>query len=157
MCIKICRMGVQNVWEDNQARTLWVQSASVGMQISWKSDENTTTVSNRQTMGINWMIAGNWQWKHHLMIVTWLWSIPVSILNHLIGSHITSHWGTLTATDREVIVFTLLLLIDHFRYFVCRGLDVVTLPKFPLAFYGQTDPSFIPCLDDVPCQITFCW
>jgi len=71
--------------------------------------------------------------------------------------HITSHWGTLTATDREVIVFTLLLLIDHFRYFVCRGLDVVTLPKFPLAFYGQTDPSFIPCLDDVPCQITFCW
>ena len=39
----------------------------------------------------------------------------------------------LTVTDRRMIMFDLFLLIG---YFVCQGLIIVALLRFPLAFYG---------------------
>ena len=87
---------------------------------------------------------------YHILIAVSFESILCLFLTTLLTSYVELFISKLTITDYHYLHFVLFLLINHFRYFVCQALDIMTLLEYPLAFYRQTDQSSILCLDSIP-------
>jgi len=72
---------------------------------------------------------------YHILIAVSFESILCLFLTTLLTSYVELFISKLTITDYHYLHFVLFLLINHFRYFVCQALDIMTLLEYPLAFY----------------------